>query len=155
MRRLVFLALASALALSVVALTRGAGTVAPVEVAPFRAVSPPGPPRSPRPVEADAPLRNVFEYGAAPEARTAPAPARRRAFIPPAAPPPSAAEPVRLIGVVDRGGEPRAALVIEGEVVVLSPGESGMGYTLLTVDGDVGATLTTPSGEEVRVPANP
>ena len=75
MRRVAFLALASAVALSVVALTRGAGTVAPVEVAPAYDPAPAeGRPGSRSSPEAEPLIRDVFEYGAAPEVRAVPAP---------------------------------------------------------------------------------
>jgi hypothetical protein len=62
---------------------------------------------------------------------------------------------VRFVGVVARGGRPCAALVIEGEVVLLAPGESSAGYTLLGVDPDEGARLRTPAGAEMRATAKP
>jgi hypothetical protein len=62
---------------------------------------------------------------------------------------------VRLIGFVARAGELKAALVIEGDVVLLSCGESATGYTLLTLDRDEGATLRTPAGSEIRAPLGP
>jgi hypothetical protein len=155
-RRVAFLALAAAVALSVVALTRGAGTVAPVEVAPAHDPVPSGgQPGSRSTPQAEPPLRNVFEYGAAREVRAGPAPTRFRASGPPAPPPSSEPDPVRWIGVVVQGDSLKAALAIDGEIVLLSPGQSGMGYTLLTVDRDEGATLRTPSGDAVRVPAGP
>lgn len=156
MRRLVFLALASAVGLSVVALTRGAGSVAPAEVAPARArAAAAAPSEPPRALAPGAPLRNVFEYGESPDARPAPPPAPTRAAGSQAAPAATAPDPVRFIGVVARGGGPKAALVIGGEVVLLSPGESAMGYTLLTVDRDEGATLRTPTDGEMRATVSP
>lgn len=69
--------------------------------------------------------------------------------------PASSPGPVRFVGVVARAGGLKAALVIEGEVVLLSSGESAMGYTLLTVDRDEGATLRTPAGAEIRASLGP
>jgi hypothetical protein len=89
------------------------------------------------------------------EARSAPPPPQPRDLRSQVAPATSTPDPVRFIGVVARGGGLAAALVIEGDVVLLSPGESTMGYTLLTLDRDEGATLRTPTGGELRAPGSP
>jgi hypothetical protein len=153
-RRMFLLGLVSAAALSIVALTRG--NMPPAEVAPTRVPAPPERPfESAEPVGLEAPLRNVFEYGPLPEARVEP----RDRPEPRLAQPPEgiadATEPVRFVGVVARGERACAALVIEGEVVLLAPGESSAGYTLLAVDADEGAHLRTPAGAEMRANAEP
>ena len=100
------------------------------------------------------PDRNVFEY--APSAGRSPV----RAVAPPAtlapdpvgaalaATTPRAPEPVRLVGLVNRGGKLAAALSIVGEVVVLGPGEEAEGYRVLSVDSDQGVRLRGPDGTE-------
>lgn len=114
----------------------------------------PSEPRAARPASrADTvpalPERNVFEYAHPadkPEARVTVAPE-------PAPPTPQetasrAPEPVRLVGLVNRGGKLRAALSILGEVVVLGPGEEAEGYRVLSVDSDEGVRLREPDGTE-------
>ena len=96
--------------------------------------------------------RNIFEYGedVRPTRSAHPIGARPAATPAPEADP--SQEPVRLVGVVRRSGETRAALAIQGEVVILAPGETASGYTLLAVDEDAGARLRAPSGAEIVVP---
>jgi hypothetical protein len=115
------------------------------------------PPRRPLDVAAPArpagtaslPDRNVFDY-ADPPAATAPSPVRP---VAPPAPSPSPAvteavpEPVRLVGLVRRGGRPRAVLSILGEVVVLAAGEESEGYRVLSVDDET-VRLRGPGGSE-------
>jgi hypothetical protein len=99
------------------------------------------------------PDRNVFEYG--PSAGRSPS----RAVAPPPTPAPDkgalpaettprAPEPVRLVGLVNRGGKLAAALSILGEVMVLGPGEEAEGYRVLSVDSDQGVRLRGPDGTE-------
>jgi hypothetical protein len=119
---------------------------------------PGGPPRArpsrrPSPVAAPAvlPDRNVFEYADAPAA-VAPA-AARPAALPGAAPedtatpPPVPPEPVRLVGLVHRGGTLRAVLSVLGEVAVVGPGEEVQGYRVLAVDEER-VRLRWPDGTE-------
>jgi hypothetical protein len=40
-----------------------------------------------------------------------------------------------------------AALSIAGEVLVLAPGETAEGYTLLAIDEETGVRLGSPDGE--------
>jgi hypothetical protein len=54
---------------------------------------------------------------------------------------------VRLVGLVRRPGGLRAAVAIAGEVVILRPGESSGGWTLVALDED-GARLRGPDGHE-------
>ncbi|HVR72047.1 MAG TPA: hypothetical protein VMT87_14480 [Vicinamibacteria bacterium] len=98
------------------------------------------------------PERNVFEYVQPTSAR-----AERAALpplrSPPAEPPAATAEatapkPVRLVGLVNRGGRLRAALSILGDVVVLAAGEEAQGYRVLSVDEDAGVRLRGPDGSE-------
>lgn len=146
-------AVASVLALiATLLVVVGGGTgAAPGPAAPSRpAVSrPPAPADA---AEVTAPARNVFEYAVGdppPEA----APADTSAAVPPpAAPEPPLPVPVRLIGLVRRGGGLKAAVSIEGRVVVLGPGESAEGYTALTVDEESGARLRGPDGSEMVLP---
>lgn len=97
------------------------------------------------------PERNVFEYAhpdGSPEARVRVAPEVAPATPPPLEAAPREPEPVRLVGLVNRGGKLRAALSILGEVVVLGPGEEAEGYRVLSIDSDRGVRLRGPDGTE-------
>jgi hypothetical protein len=129
-----------------------------------RATDPtPAPPLAPSPAPPSAvprsstPLRNVFEYmptePAAPPA-VPPPPLPRVPRLQPASPSP--VMPVvsgpRLVGIVRRGTELRAALSLRGETAVLAVGESLDGYTVLAVDDEAGVRLRGPGGEEITLP---
>jgi hypothetical protein len=58
---------------------------------------------------------------------------------------------VRLVGLLRRGGRLRAALAIVGETVVLAPGESSGGYSVVSIDEDEGVTLRGPDGSTVTL----
>ena len=150
MKRFLLLGLASALALLFVTWARGSGgsSPLPVESPEVRPVSPAPPPTAERLAVLGVP-RNVFEYaGDAGPIRLA----RLKEARPAATPAPevdSSRAPVRLVGVLRRSGQVRAALAVLGEVVILAPGETASGYTLLAIDEDAGARLRLPSGAEV------
>src|SRR5437870_1772952 len=98
------------------------------------------------------PLRNVFEY-----AGGAPSIVRAAVATPPpppsSAPLPSPSPLVRLVGLLRRGARLRAALVVMGETVVLAPGESSGGYSVVSIDEDDGVTLRGPDGSTVTLPS--
>jgi hypothetical protein len=95
------------------------------------------------------PARNPFEYGGTGDVGVTPAPSRPEAptpgtkFAEPAPSPPG----VRLVGFVRQGATLGAALFVLDEVVVLAPGESWGGYTLLRADAEEGVRLVGPEGE--------
>lgn len=97
------------------------------------------------------PLRNVFEYVSA--ASRPAAPTRSLAAAPPVAPAalasPPAPPPLRLVGLLRRGAQVKAALAIMGETVVLASGESAGGYTVLAIDDDEGVRVRTPDGSTI------
>ena len=101
-------------------------------------------------------LRNVFEYSDAVSRPPIPVAARAAA---PATPPPFARpEPspsplVRLVGLVRRGGQTRAALAVAGDTVVLAAGESAAGYTVVSIDEDEGVRVRTPDGSSIVLAA--
>ena len=95
------------------------------------------------------PTRNVFEFVTPPPPAPRPAPA----FVPPSLAPetplPSAEPPVRLVGLVRRGGALRAALAVGGETLVVGVGERVGDYMVIGVEEDSvrlraadGATIT-------------
>lgn len=102
-------------------------------------------------------LRNVFEYAdaavraAGPPARLAPlAPAATATIAPP--PPPPA---VRLVGLLRRGAQLKAALAITGETYVLASGESAAGYTVVGIDEDEGVRVKMPDGSTIVLAPTP
>jgi len=103
------------------------------------------------------PDRNPFRYADEGGGRVSPAPPL--ASIPPPlqpVPAPAAsASPLRLIGLVRKGGAVKAALSLWGETVVLGVGEEARGYRLLSVDEESGARLRSPDGTEVRLAPSP
>jgi hypothetical protein len=131
-------------------LGRGPGPGAATSVAP-----PPPPPRAsilqqngPPPPPAPDPSRNPFLYGGLVEPEEEPVREPRRAPVATPAPTPSPAS-VRLVGLVGQGGQLRAALAIEGDVLVAAAGEDAGGYHVLSVDPDAGVRLRTPDGVEL------
>jgi hypothetical protein len=155
-KRFLLLGAGATLALLFVAWARGTGGASPASLE-----SPQGRTISPTPSPTDDRLpavgvsRNVFEYGG--DARpTRSAPATEAHPAPTPAPVvDSPRDPVRLVGVLRRSGEVRAALAILGEVVILAPGETASGYTLIAIDEDTGARLRVPSGAEIVAPPAP
>lgn len=141
-------------------LARGTGGGAAwTPLAPGPAAPRPQPPRAsaPRPaVTPWEPSRNLFEYADSPRmplpAVTAPALAvrPRASEAPPAivATPP----PLRVVGLVRRGGELKAAFMLEGEMVLAGKGERAGGYSVLDVDEEKGVSVRGPRGEEMLLP---
>ncbi len=100
-------------------------------------------------------LRNVFEYGSRLVEGSRPSQAPPPPAMDPTPPPSQAPEPVRLVGIVSRGGSPKAALVIDGEVVVLATGQQAEGYTLLSIDSDTGVRVKGPEGHDLSLQRDP
>lgn len=115
-----------------------------------RAARVPAPPRASR-----TPSRNLFEYIDARPAPVAPAAVSAPAYAAPEAPAPSPSPAVRVAGLVRRGSQLKAALVIEGEMTVAGKGERAGGYTVLDVDDEAGVRLRGPAGEEMVLPPPP
>jgi hypothetical protein len=99
-------------------------------------------------VELSSSDRNVFEYAEprAPLTPRPPAPPAPPPANPEGLPSETVVDPVRLVGLVRRGGRPRAVLSIRGEVVVLAAGEESDGYRVVSVDEDAGVTVRRPDG---------
>ena len=95
-------------------------------------------------------MRNVFEYAGAPRADAA-APAAAPTTAPVVVPSPSPSPAVRLVGLVRRKGQVKAALAILGETVVLARGEAAAGYTVLSIDEDDGVRVQAPDGSVLQL----
>lgn len=98
-------------------------------------------------------IRDIFRFGDAPQPdRPSEAGAPDRPEATPAAPtPPPGA---RLVGLVRRPGGLRAALALEGEVVLLGAGDSALGYTVLDVSEER-VIVRDPGGEEIALGVGP
>ena len=99
-----------------------------------------------------APARDIFVYTHDPDE----APARPIRSLAPAValpPPPSLADSTppappgpRLVGIVRQGGALKAAISLDGEVMVVRVGERAGVYTVLAIDEDEGVRLGDPTG---------
>jgi len=58
---------------------------------------------------------------------------------------------VRLVGLVRRAGVVRAALVVDGEVVLASAGETASGFRVVSIDEEGGVRLRDPEGLEATL----
>jgi len=129
----------------------------------------PGPGASARPAEEPAPRRSVpparaadpdlpgpardpFRYAEERRQGTASAPPAIQAAPPPRAVPAASANPLRLIGVVRKGGTVKAAVSMWGETVVMAEGEESRGYKVLSIDDEGGVRLRGPDGSELTLP---
>jgi hypothetical protein len=141
-RLLAGLALAALLALLA---TRDMGRAVSPEANPPRSVARSSPaPATPDPVAIES-VRDPFRYGDVPVAALPVRPVR--AASPPPEPTPTPEPAYRLVGVVNRDGRLCAALSIGGEVVLLAPGESADGVTVLAVQED-GVRVRGPDGRD-------
>jgi hypothetical protein len=129
-----------------IALSRG------TEMQPVPAVEPQPPPRTPPTPPAFRLQRDPFQF-ASPEAESPPPAASGPVATGVEASPPLAAIGVRLVGFVRQSGRLRAALVVEGEIVLLAVGEASSGYTVLAADETTGVRLRGPVGEELALEA--
>jgi hypothetical protein len=146
--RLVVLALV--LGFAAVQLTRESGrAVAPVpgeRATTQSAAATPhlAPTAAPAPFRRD-PFRFADDEPAPHTGRTAP-----RAVVAPPSPDPAPGR-VRLVGLVRRGGVLRAALSVEGEIVLASPGDSVGGLVVLSLDDEAGVRVRDPEGLEMTL----
>ena len=152
--------LVAALAVVAVAalLIRGTGrgaawTPLPPAAAPRVAARPGG--VLPPPPARRTPTRNIFEYAEDRRVPVAPPVAAAPAYVAPEGPAPSPSPAVRVAGLVRRGTELKAALVVEGEMTVAGKGERAGRYTVLDVDDEAGVRLRGPGGEEMLLPPPP
>jgi hypothetical protein len=111
--------------------------------------SPPAPLQSLPPVPA--PVRDIFEYVRGEDPESPPPVRLTQAATLPAPPSLAGVEPPppigpRLVGIVRQGGVLRAALSVDGEVVVARAGERAGPYTVEAIDLDDGVRLRDASG---------
>jgi len=124
---------------------------------PRRAAAPR--PSLPRPVATPwEPSRNLFQYADGPAA-AAPLPAPPPPIAPRASrgtipAPVATATPsaVRVVGLIRRSGQLKAALMVQGEMALAGKGERAGGYTVLEVDEETGVRVRGPEGEETVLP---
>ena len=92
--------------------------------------------------------RNIFEYARELDAGLLP---RAPTTTPklPAMTTPTPTPSVRLVGLVGTASGKSVALAIDGQVVVVAPGETALGYRVLAIDQDVGVRISGPDGERV------
>ena len=64
---------------------------------------------------------------------------------------------MRLVGLVRRAGLLRAALAVDGEVLLASPGDVVAGFRVLSLDEEAGVRVRSPEGLEttLALPAEP
>ena len=148
--RLRLLGLGVGLALLFAVLTRGAGGPPPAgEPSPARAPQATSDPGSsalePDPLPPP-PARDIFRY--AETAVAAPRPSATRSVLATLAAPttlaPRPALPLRLVGLVRRAEGLRAAVATSAGVVLVGPGDSVSGYTVVGVDEELGLRLRGP-----------
>lgn len=115
-------------------------------------------PSPPRPAATPwGPSRNLFLYADGPAVTALPAPppvgpghAPRAALPGPAATATPSA--VRVVGLIRRGGQLKAALMVQGEMTLAGKGERAGAYTVLEVDEETGVRVRGPEGEETLLP---
>jgi hypothetical protein len=93
--------------------------------------------------------RNIFEYAREPDAGplSARVPGSPLPLSTGATPTPTPS--VRLVGLVGSASGKSVALAIDGQVVVVAPGEMELGYRVLAIDQDVGVRISGPDGEQL------
>ena len=120
----------------------------------------PAPPRSAPPARAADPdlpwpARDPFRYAEEHRQGTTSAPPPINAAPSPPPAPAASANPLRLIGIVRKGGTVKAAVSLWGETVVLAEGEESRGYKVLSIDDEGGVRLRGPDGSELTLPPSP
>jgi len=96
------------------------------------------------------PKRNLFEYGqaAAPPVMAVVEPMETAVWTPAAT---ATRAPIKLVGLVNQAGGLRAALALDGEVVLGKKGETVSGYTIVSIDQDSGVVLNGPDGKTLEL----
>ncbi len=132
----------------------GGGGYLPISSRPPANQPPPSPTPASGPVAA-APsanvrlARNIFEYAREPDSASLPIPAPATAVQLPTGATATTTPSVRLVGLVGSASGMSVALAIDGQVVVVAPGETDLGYRVLAIDRDVGVRISGPDGERV------
>jgi len=102
------------------------------------------------PPGAEWPERDPFRY-AEPRERPRPVPAETPRPAASVTAPPPAPSPLRLIGLVRKGGALKAALSLWGETVILGAGEESRGYRVISIDEEAGVKVRGPDGVELAL----
>ena len=146
------LLLALLVALSAVVLTRGAGEPPslPAPVVP-PAVRPPLGNQYAAPLADVQPARNPFRYADEDEPSEALGGLEAEGPSPVPTPATAPAAPLRLVGFLRHAGRLRAALSLQGEVVLAAPGDELGGFVVLSVDEDAGVVLRDARGTETSL----
>ena len=139
--------LLGALAIASLVLVTRREAASPVPAAAAASPASGAPPRRVEPALDPATIRDVFRFVerpslAAPRVERTPAPAVTGASASP--------EPFRLVGLVRRQGRLLAAFAIDGEVVLLGPGETAGDVSVLEV-GEEGVRIRRRNGSEERL----
>jgi hypothetical protein len=93
-------------------------------------------------------LRDVFRFA---DEAVAPAQVEPGPMSPPAKGPAPASGP-RLVGLIWRGGGLLAALAIDDEVLLLGPGDTAAGMTVVSVGGEAVRVRRSDGTEETLLP---
>ena len=135
-----------------IVLLRAPGPAASAKPAENRAPPLSAPPARAADPDLPWPARDPFRYAEEHRQGTVSAlPAIEVAPSPPPVPVASA-NPLRLIGVVRKGGTVKAAVSLWGETVVMGEGEESRGYKILSIDDEGGVRLRGPDGSELTLP---
>ena len=111
-------------------------------------------PATAAPTSLDDPVRrNLFEYGEA-ETSPKPAPVSRPTFTYRPTETPTAV-PLKLVGLVQQAGGLRAALALDGEIVLGTRGQKVGAYRIESIDEDSGVVLMDPDGKRIELRPQP
>jgi hypothetical protein len=143
--------LAVVLGVLVIQLSRESGRAVAPASRPLQETLLPAPPAEPTsapppPLARRDPFHFVDEGAVATTRPALPALSTPRPFEEPEAP-----ARVRLVGLVRRAGVLRAALVVDGGVVLASAGDTVSGYLVLSLDEDAGVRVRDPQGLEMAL----
>ena len=138
-----------------IVLLRAPGPAASAKPAENRAPPLSAPPARAADPDLPWPARDPFRYAEEHRQGATSAPAPINAAPSPAPAPTASANPLRLIGVVRKGGTVKAAVSLWGETAVMAVGEESRGYKVLSIDDEGAVRLRGPDGSELTLPPSP
>lgn len=142
------IALGAGMLVLAVWLARPAQVTPPEALGPATAVERPRPGASASSAPPKRLARDPFRYRDDTPAHVEPvAPFRPREAV--ATPVPATAPAISLSGFVRRGPQLKAVLSVAGTTLVVGAGEAAEGYSVVSIDEDVGVRVRTPTGEEL------